>query len=736
MDAYDKVVTPTIDREFMRAKMLADPINYRMSTRLLRIPPKHAYQCFSNKRDLSIIDKLMEALKLPKPTYGTMPFYVSNVLNNVVLPSKAKIYADMSNSIYNVVSGGIPYAWFIKGNNMYINDEIWYSDLMAHMSPAMSPKPDVKSMELAYDTLQGIYLPATMYLAATGKDSIALPLLYSMMDLTAMMGVTSTFTCSGYLTGKPKEPAIKTGGPTTLLCPSRLGRVDSITELHSLLAMPDVPSAILPMQAAFKTGAVMTLMYGCELMYRLSNLGNFSRDLQGYSKLLSFGFSNDSYVARHLYSFDAFGDMMINEKLYEEVFDSDNSKRFENILEYVRKALLGECWYNSAEDVSYFKCLVTPTVIARIAQSMHDFAWREYDDQTIAMLYAECKVKGIDLSSLISAVEAEKGPGIAGISTAGVAPEAPESDPFTHMTYSEDTDDKSTTPKPKSAASRRLPTPDILDSIKKDIEGNSRYSFSVHVKRSKSKASQDAYNAIAADVKMLDSLLVKKIKEIKTYNSGGKQSGLDSGKLDIKNLWKYRTDPHIFCNNTYKIKEMDLAFAVVLDRSGSMSGTGIANGRVSMILIHEALRALGIDHMICAHDSNRDDQVNIQKYWCFDEDSDHTLTKPYYLAEIGAGNGNCDSGALYYVEQQFKAVPHKDKICLIFSDGQPTECSDKDLRDQVQHMEKSGIHVIGIGINYDEIAEYYPDHANGKTLSEMIKIITDILGRYVLENKD
>ena len=48
---------------------------------------------------------------------------------------------------------------------------------------------------------------------------------------------------------------------------------------------------------------------------------------------------------------------------------------------------------------------------------------------------------------------------------------------------------------------------------------------------------------------MLTVNLSKQIKEIKVYNVGGKNNGQSRGKLDKKNLWKYRIDHNIFYNN-------------------------------------------------------------------------------------------------------------------------------------------------------------------------------------------
>jgi hypothetical protein len=88
------------------------------------------------------------------------------------------------------------------------------------------------------------------------------------------------------------------------------------------------------------------------------------------------------------------------------------------------------------------------------------------------------------------------------------------------------------------------------------------------------------------------------------------------------------------------------------------------------------------------------------------------------------------------MEKELLRAKNKDKICLIFSDGEPTECSGGELRDKIKHMEKLGIKVIGIGINFESIKDYYTDYANGKNLKDMLDITANILQEYVLDKKD
>ena len=152
-------------------------------------------------------------------------------------------------------------------------------------------------------------------------------------------------------------------------------------------------------------------------------------------------------------------------------------------------------------------------------------------------------------------------------------------------------------------------------------------------------------------------------------------------------------------------------------------------------MLHETFKALGINHSIIGHTSDGRYHSEITRYQAFKEDKTYTVCKNYALVSTEAKSGNCDSGALYYMEKAFSRVRNKDKICLIFSDGAPTECTGTDLKNQVAAMERAGIKVIGIGINFPSIAKYYKSYANGRNLTDMLNIISRILEEYVLKKK-
>lgn len=262
------------------------------------------------------------------------------------------------------------------------------------------------------------------------------------------------------------------------------------------------------------------------------------------------------------------------------------------------------------------------------------------------------------------------------------------------------------------------------------------YTFHVKPKYSLDETAKNQYMQIAEQRRCLCTNLSRRIKEIKVYNSGGKNPGQSTGKLDRKALWKHKTTSKIFYNNTYKVKECDPAFGIILDASGSMSGKGINDGKITLVILHEVLKDLRINHSIIAHNASRRHEPTIYRYYGFKEDPDYNVKKNYGIMNINAGGCNCDSGVLKYMEDRLMRTNNRDKICLIFSDGEPTECSDAELTDQIHAMERHGIKVIGIGIDFANIARFYTDNANGRSLKEMLNIVSDILKRYVLDKKE
>ena len=482
-------------------------------------------------------------------------------------------------------------------------------------------------------------------------------------------------------------------------------------------------------------------VYMAEILNNLDgcNLDDMERDEVVYNLLDKF--NGDEYakmfINEHFYNYETCN---YHPKVSKIIQEDDMNKRFKLLIEYA-KYIESECTLTlitkhcNGEDY-------IPHLFASVVQTLEDYSARTRLIKTYLMLLEFCKNNNVELRDLNEENVPNLGLDINGFD--GVDADMPIANTLLNldsgMKYNPENVANSTLKdKPelsrKDKISKLKATSDILDKAVSSFN-DGMYNFKVKYVKEKIISGDprlQGYNQLVSSIKLLNKSLIKQIRDIKTYNVGGKLAGLSKGKLDNKNLYKYQDTPNIFYNNQYKIKEMDLAFGILLDVSGSMSGQGVEDGKITMILLHETLKSLGINHCICTHNSDDSYECNIKKYQPFKEDKNYTVDKCYSLFDIKAYGGNCDSGALYYMQKEFARVRNKDKICIIFSDGEPTECSDSDLKEQVAAMERHGIRVIGIGINFESIKEYYPHNANGTNLKQMLDIVTGILKEYVLE---
>ena len=493
---------------------------------------------------------------------------------------------------------------------------------------------------------------------------------------------------------------------------------------------------------------IQYITFSIEILYHIFNMKDSTLQKELFTFLTENYESNP--VNDCLYTIDRAGNITYPTEIEEIMGCDNNEERFIKIKNYIYNLDFNELFLYAKVFLKDYKTCITHhgvsagltkglnTFLTMFVNYAHDISLHYIRIEYIKALEEYCKSNGIKLDKETI--------------TGGDCPESTEDDEDAYEEDEDDDDDeisssgldepcnvdygdtKSSGSKPRKSKIRDEMY-DELDKANTSFKYG-MYDYVVEDCYDSSDTYRDTYEGIASATKLLNKNLIKQIKDIKVYNTGGKNPGETKGKLDPKNIHKYKTTNKIFYKNTYKIKESDLAFGIVLDASGSMWGDGIKNGRITMIVLHETLKALGINHSIVTHTSSRHHHCIIRRFQSFKEDKTFKVRKNYALASIKEYNGNCDSAALCYMEKALLKAKNKDKICLIFSDGQPTECSDKELKLQVKDMESKGIKVIGIGVNFPEIKRYYTDYANGKNLKEMLDIVSKILKEYILIKED
>lgn len=488
-----------------------------------------------------------------------------------------------------------------------------------------------------------------------------------------------------------------------------------------------------------------TLLYGLEILHAIYSITD-SDVKDTLLDLLTKGL-NPNAVTKHLFYTNSFGKFELVKDIEDIVYEKDKDRRFDKILKFVTNPeILKECVFDTAVATSLDTPM--PTIIfGYLVQFCQEYSLQSIRITNLLVMINYIRNKGYSMDDDTDAVLEDMGLTETMDSLAETMEESTPASPITSKPLEFKTDslmDLSKKSKGSGASKTGVPgivgrKEPVLEALDMTSASFSDGGFDYDVKDviDTSDRYMDKYNAIAESVTLLNKNLIKRIKEIRTYNEGGKNAGKTAGKLDKKNLWKYETTDKIFYDNTYKIKELDAAFGIILDVSGSMHGSGIRNGVITMIILHETLKALGINHSIVTHTEHKGYHTcEIKRYQNFKEQRTYNVRKNYALASITAESGNCDAAALLYMQRALSQVRNKDKICIMFSDGQPTECSDTELKEQVARMERAGIKVIGVGINFESIKHYYPNNANGKNLKEMLDIVSNILQQYILEKKD
>lgn len=706
--------------EYNFAKIKADPYNYTLTDRVLfydRGTCYHKYNIFEKMclTEISLCEML--GLKYDKYLYIDCPIGIvgtGDIHNHILVDFMDYI---LKNNGYM--------GEFIKYNNLIVNEEsliesIRYSTAGTRLDIAKNivSKGYLKALEFLFTKCisKSSLIPNLMYIPTNFKN-------YNLEDLENI-----TFA---------KEAMAKKIAP--IICTVSCNTLDldclNVDYLIGSVAVPSINE--YPFAAhknlgndIYRMGLSYAIIYGAEILYYFNQISD--EDIKmALEELFSISYKDKGFCEKYLYSINDLGHVEINKKILD-CFDDDNVVRFSKIKNYFDSI----CININTDIISDFKEFRIPVIFAKFLQSMHGYAFQIARVKHAILLYKEAKSQGVLDETTFRETISSGGSSLFGggkdaeplnelMNLGSLVDNSPEMTDEEFLEHEKNIED---------ITKAKPPILNTMDALQKDLY-DSMYEFDIkYVKNDNS--NKDSYYKIANSISMITHNLAKQIKEIRTYNTGGKQNGLLTGKLDKKNLYRYKSDPKIFYNNNYKIKEMDLAFGCILDESGSMYGEKIKNGRIVMIMLHEVLNSLGINHGIIGHSGNERYQSTIYKYFQFKEEPYYSLEKPYNLVTAKARSCNCDSGALYYMQKVMKRVQNKDKIVIIFSDGQPTECTELDLTNQVKAMEKEGIHVIGVGINFDSIKDYYPDNANGKNLKEMVDIIISILKRYVLEKKE
>lgn len=214
------------------------------------------------------------------------------------------------------------------------------------------------------------------------------------------------------------------------------------------------------------------------------------------------------------------------------------------------------------------------------------------------------------------------------------------------------------------------------------------------------------YETIKKQVLPISNKLEKVIlRTIKEENLTGERRGRYYGKLlDTSRL--YRPDIKVFKDRKQPKKEIDSAFYLLVDISGSMYGTKISTARLVSVLFAEVCEKLNIPLEITGHTTVSGGRgIGLYNFISY-----NSLNKndKYSLAYMEDKYANRDGAAIIYGCERLLKRPEQKKVFCIISDGQPADYgySGETAKSDMKHIKnkytKDGIVFCAAAIDSDK----------------------------------
>jgi len=266
---------------------------------------------------------------------------------------------------------------------------------------------------------------------------------------------------------------------------------------------------------------------------------------------------------------------------------------------------------------------------------------------------------------------------------------------------------------------------------------------------------KDKYNSIKDKVNPYIKDFTKSIRKVITFRKNNtKIRNKNSGKLDNRNLYKYKTDKtDLFYR---KRKDLpDLTFMLLVDGSGSMRIWENRDEKAleASIMFHEGLQTLNIKHALWSFATNYDsdrynkpgyaNEVVNQRHINF-EDSLKPRFNYGIMNYIGDGE-NRDGFSIRIAAEELEKQREEKKIMFVISDGQPSHSRGRyswygenkaleDTKKAIIEAERKGITLVGISIGnqHNHIDYLYKNKIKVNNLKYLNKKIENVLKRFIL----
>ena len=215
-----------------------------------------------------------------------------------------------------------------------------------------------------------------------------------------------------------------------------------------------------------------------------------------------------------------------------------------------------------------------------------------------------------------------------------------------------------------------------------------------------------SYNEVVFQNKVAITTLVNEMKRLIKGSDSKFVRGLKKGALDTRRVWMHKTNDRLF-QKRQDPQKADANVVVLIDSSGSMSGTRAEEAAKTAVIFAEVFDRLGFGCEIVDFASRGDTAIRIRKSM---NAPVNEITKAA-IACPTAGGSNADGYAVEWCINRVKDMKGTSMVFVI-SDGQPAgpappnmDC-DTHLKTVVANCPKS-VALFSVGIDGMDTSEYY-----------------------------
>ena len=213
------------------------------------------------------------------------------------------------------------------------------------------------------------------------------------------------------------------------------------------------------------------------------------------------------------------------------------------------------------------------------------------------------------------------------------------------------------------------------------------------------------------------------------------EAGRRSGRLHAANLSRLAVgDPRVF-RKKHETTSKDVAVSLVIDASGSMSGSKIHTATQAAYALSSVLERIGISHEVVAfttgepcatYEELEKEQRKIGRRFTRVEGLYMPILKSFnerlktevkerfgWLPNSRVMRNNIDGECVEIAARRLMGRRESGKVMIVLSDGAPAGQGDmaalqRHLKQVVKNVEKAGVKTVGIGIESSEVTKFYP----------------------------